>query len=363
MHDRNRFLLVGVLIIMTVILVRPWVERALFAANSPRAVEARGDLADLEKTSIHVFESVAPSVVQVVAQPTGGGAGAGGEGMASGTGFVWDRAGHIVTNNHVVENAGAIAVRLASGDVVRATLVGRAPNSDLAVIRLADTTKLPAPVPVGEDKDLRVGQLAYAIGNPFGLDQSLTQGIISALKRRLPTANGREIPNVIQTDAAINPGNSGGPLIDSAGRLIGVNTAIYSPSGTNAGIGFAIPVDVVNRVVPELIRQGRVPTAGIGILVANEAVATRLGIDGVVVAGVQPGSPAEKAGLVGIDQAAGELGDVVTAVEGRAVRRLADMSEALETAGVGKTVRLTVQRAGGVKREVEVAVVDIGAGR
>lgn len=364
MNDRsNRFLLVAVLILLAAMLGRPYVERFFFAADAPRAVEARGDLSDFEKTSIRVFESVAPSVVQVVAQPTGVRVQGGEGGTSSGTGFVWDRAGHIVTNNHVVENAGAIAVRLASGDVVRANLVGRAPNSDLAVIRLVDTTKLPAPVPVGDDKDLRVGQIAYAIGNPFGLDQSLTQGLISALKRRLPTTNGREIPNVIQTDAAINPGNSGGPLIDSAGRLIGVNTAIYSPSGTNAGIGFAIPVDVVNRVVPELIKRGRVPTAGIGILVANEGVATRLGIDGVVVAAVQPGSPAERAGLLGIDQAAGELGDVVTAVEGRPVKRLADLTEALETAGVGKTVALTVQRAGGVRREVDVEVADIGEGR
>jgi 2-alkenal reductase len=295
----------------------------------------------------------------VVAQPAAGG-GAGGEGVASGTGFVWDRAGHIVTNNHVVENAGAIVVRLASGDVVRASLVGRTPNYDLAVIRLEDTGRLPPPVPVGRADDLKVGQLAYAIGNPFGLDQSLTQGIISALKRRLPTTNGREIPNVIQTDAAINPGNSGGPLLDSAGRLIGVNTAIYSPSGTNAGIGFAIPVDVVNRIVPELIKSGRVPTAGIGILVASEQVAARLGISGVVIAGVSPGSPAAAAGLAGITERGGELGDVVTAADGRPIQRLADLTEALETAGVGKTVRLTVQRGGGVKREVDVGVMDIG---
>lgn len=363
MNDRsNRFLLLAVLILLVAMLGRPYAERFFFAAEAPRAVEARGDLSEFEKTSIRVFQSVAPSVVQVVAQPAGGRI-SGEGGVSSGTGFVWDRAGHIVTNNHVVENAGAIAVRLAAGDVIRANLVGRAPNSDLAVIRLIDTTKLPAPVPVGDDTDLRVGQIAYAIGNPFGLDQSLTQGLISALKRRLPTQNGREIPNVIQTDAAINPGNSGGPLLDSAGRLIGVNTAIFSPSGTNAGIGFAIPVEVVNRVVPELIKRGRVPTAGIGVLVANEAVATRLGIDGVVVAAVAPGSPAERAGIIGIDQALGELGDVVTAVDGRAVKRLADMSEALETAGVGKVVKLTVQRAGGVRREVDVEVADIGEGR
>src|SRR5207248_2721528 len=195
---------------------------------------------------------------------------------------------HIVTNDHVVQGTTTLAVRLSSGDVGTAAIVGVAPNYDLAVIRVSGV-RLPSPIAVGSSADLKVGQAAFAIGNPFGLDQSLTTGIISALKRRLPTPGGREIGNVIQTDAAINPGNSGGPLLDSAGRLIGVNTAIFSPSGSNAGIGFAIPVDTVNRVVPELISKGRVPAPGIGIVAANEAVATRLGIEGVVVVRALPG--------------------------------------------------------------------------
>jgi 2-alkenal reductase len=174
-------------------------------------------------------------------------------------------------------------VRLASGEIGKADVVGTAPDYDLAVIHFSGDGELPSPIAVGTSSNLEVGQAAFAIGNPFGLDQSLTNGIINALKRRLPTSGAREIANVIQTDAAINPGNSGGPLLDSAGRLIGVNTAIYSPSGSNAGIGFAIPVDVVNKVVPELIRNGRVPTPGIGILAGNEALAARLGIQGVVV--------------------------------------------------------------------------------
>src|SRR5262249_11633763 len=152
-----------------------------------------------------------------------------------------------------------------------------APNYDLAVVRVTSLAGLPPPVAVGTSADLKVGQAAFAIGNPFGLDQTLTTGVISALKRRMPTAAGPQVSGVIQTDAAINPGNSGGPLLDSAGRLVGVTTAILSPSGTNAGIGFAIPVDIVNRVVPELIRTGRVPTPGIGIVAASEAVATRIG--------------------------------------------------------------------------------------
>jgi 2-alkenal reductase len=193
----------------------------------------------------------------------------------------------------------------------------------------------------------------------MGLDQTLTAGVVSALKRRLPTAGQREIADVIQTDAAINPGNSGGPLLDSAGRLIGVNTAIFSPSGTNAGVGFAIPVDTVNRVVPELIRDGRVPTAGIGILAADEGLAARLGFDGVMVATTLSGSPAAQAGLKGLDLMRGIPGDVIVGANGRPVQRLADLSNELEQVGVGNPVELVVQRA----REqfsVTVEVIDVG---
>jgi S1-C subfamily serine protease len=218
---------------------------------------------------------------------------------------------------------------------------------------------LPPPIAIGTSDDLKVGQWVFAIGNPFGLDQSLTTGIISALKRRLPTSGGREITNVIQTDAAINPGNSGGPLLDSAGRAIGVNTAILSPSGTSAGIGFAIPIDSVNRVVPELIRRGSVPTPGIGIVAASEAAATRAGVQGVVIVRTAPGSSAERAGLHGMDPRTGKPGDIIAAINGKPVRGLADLIQELERVGVGKRVTLTVQRDG---REVpvEVDVMDIG---
>jgi S1-C subfamily serine protease len=242
---------------------------------------------------------------------------------------------------------------------VRATLVGTAPQYDLAVIRIAGARQMPPPVTLGTSGDLKVGQYAFAIGNPFGLDQSLTTGVISALKRRLPTSGGREISNVIQTDAAVNPGNSGGPLLDSAGRLIGVTTAIISPSGSNAGIGFAIPVDTVNRIVPELIRDGRVPTPGIGIVAANEAIATRLGVEGVVVVRTAPGSPAERVGLRGMDPNAMTLGDVIVGVDGKPTRRLSDLTEALEAAGAGKTVSLDVQR-DGRSRKVGIQIIDIG---
>ena len=363
MNDRfARGILVVIAVLIAVFAAQPYLDRLFFSASTPRAVEARGQLADIERTAIEIFQRVSPSIVQVVgraaivsdlAGPDEGGP------AASGTGFVWDQAGHIVTNDHVVRAAGELGVRFASGEVTRAALVGVAPNYDLAVIRLRSTRQLPPPVAIGTSADLQVGQMAFAIGNPFGLDQSLTSGIISALKRRLPTSGGREIANVIQTYAAINPGNSGGPLIDSAGRVIGVTTAIISPSGSNAGVGFAIPVDVVNRVVPELIRNGRVPTPGIGIVAANEAAATRAGVEGVVVVRTAPGSPAERAGLRGVDFNTGALGDVIVGVNDKPVHRLSDLTDELERNGVGKTARLRVQR-DGQARTVDVEVVDVG---
>jgi 2-alkenal reductase len=345
-----------IIVLLAAYFAQPFVERSLYGTTTPRTVAPRADLADFEKTTVELFERVAPSVVQVVrlsgdaAHPTG---------VGSGTGFVWDAVGHIVTNNHVIEGASAVAVRLASGTVGEADIVGRAPNYDLAVLRLKGQVAMPPPVAVGTSRDLKVGQAAFAIGNPFGLDQSLTTGIISALKRRLPTSGGREVADVIQTDAAINPGNSGGPLLDSAGRLIGVTTAIFSPSGAYAGIGFAIPVDVVNRVVPELIRSGRVPVPGIGILAADEADTARAGVSGVVVAQVVPGLPAERAGMVGIDAAQRRIGDVITEVNGQPVRRLADLTDELERAGVGQSVTLKLRR-GGREMSVTVPVADVG---
>jgi 2-alkenal reductase len=241
---------------------------------------------------------------------------------------------------------------------VAAKVVGGAPDFDLAVLRLNESRAALHPIPVGSSADLAVGQAVYAIGNPFGLDRTLTTGVISALGRRLPTDSGREIVGVVQTDAAINPGNSGGPLLDSAGRLIGVNTAILSRSGAAAGIGFAVPVDTVNRIVPRLIAEGRVPRPGIGVMVAPEEVSARLGIPGVVIMDVVPDSPADRAGLVGADRKTGALGDVVTHVNGERVRTLAEMSEQLERAGVGGSVTLTVRR-DGREREVDIDVIDI----
>jgi 2-alkenal reductase len=362
MRDRTSQLLIIVLLgAVGFYFAQPYIDRMLFSAGTPRSVAPRGSLADIERTSIDLFERVSPSVVQVVAragkldamQPEPDGQ------DQSGTGFIWDGAGHIVTNDHVVHGTDQVAVRLSTGRVLRARIVGTAPNYDLAVLRVDDTRGLPPPVAIGNSDELKVGQLVFAIGNPFGLDQSLTTGIISALKRRLPTTGGREITNVIQTDAAINPGNSGGPLLDSAGRVIGVNTAILSPSGTSAGIGFAIPIDTVNRVVPEIIARGYVSTPGIGIVAAGEDAAARAGVEGVVIARTVPGSAAERAGLRGIDPSSRRLGDVIVGVNGKPVRRLPDLSEELERVGVGKKATLQVRR-DGRDMTVEVEVMDIG---
>lgn len=187
----------------------------------------------------------------------------------TGSGFIWDHAGNIVTNFHVIQNADAAQVTLSDQSSWKARLVGGAPDKDLALLRIDAPADRLRPIPIGSSKDLQVGQKVFAIGNPFGLDQTLTTGVISALGREIESLTRRPIQGVIQTDAAINPGNSGGPLLDSAGRLIGVNTQIYSPSGAFAGIGFAIPVDTVNRFVPELIRYGRVIRPGIGVQVAE----------------------------------------------------------------------------------------------
>ena len=361
MRDRFTRLTLGILLILlAAFVVQPYIDR-IFFSGTPRPVEPRGSLAEAERTTIEIFERVSPSVVQVVARAAAAGERGldeEGAGVQSGTGFMWDTSRHVVTNSHVVAGTSEVVVRLASGDVVQAQPVGVAESYDLAVLRLGGVRQLPPAVNVGTSTDLKVGQWAFAIGNPFGLDQSLTTGVISALKRRLPTSAGREIGNVIQTDAAINPGNSGGPLLDSAGRLIGVNTAIFSPSGANAGVGFAIPVDVVNRVVPQLIRNGRVPTPGIGIVAASEEMAARLGAEGVVVVRTMPSSPAEQAGLRGVDPRTGVLGDVIVAVNGDPVRRLADLTDRLEQTGVGKSVELSIKR-GGATKSIQMQVADI----
>lgn len=317
----------------------------------PRAITARGDLAADEMNTIEIFRANSASVVYVtsialrrglfslnaVEIPRG-----------TGSGFIWDDQGRIVTNYHVISDANRIQVTMADQSTWKAVLVGAAPDKDLAVLQITAPSGALRPITVGTSEDLLVGQKVFAIGNPFGLDQTITSGIISALDREINAITGRTIRGVIQTDAAINPGNSGGPLLDSAGRLIGVNTAIYSPSGAYAGIGFAVPVDEVNRVIPEIIRHGRLIKPGIGASLADERVAKRLGIDGILILNVEEGGPAHRAGLRPTTQYRGELilGDIIVAIAGNTVHSYDDIRNELENYKVGDEVLLSVIRDG-----------------
>ncbi|MFZ2652636.1 MAG: trypsin-like peptidase domain-containing protein, partial [Burkholderiaceae bacterium] len=325
-----------------------------------RSVTPRGALPAAEQQVVDLFAAAAPSVAYITSEVLQQTSLFGAEvSQSAGSGFVWDTSGHIVTNSHVVEGTRRLFVQLDAGQRIEARLVGRSPEYDLAVLQLARVPRDLKPIPLGTSKDLRIGQTAYAIGNPFGLSRTLTQGLISALDRELPTTNFREVPGVIQTDAAINPGNSGGPLIDSAGRLIGVNTAIRSASGSSSGVGFAIPVDLVNRVVPALITRGVAPLPGIGITPVRPDLVARAGISGVVVADVGRGTPAAAAGLKPLNQRTGELGDVIVAVNGRRVDTLSTFVAELDRVGIDNTAELSLVSGGGGERKVRVKVIDL----
>jgi S1-C subfamily serine protease len=248
-----------------------------------------------------------------------------------GSGFVWDNQGHIVTNFHVVENANSLTVTLSDHASYDAEIVGVEPSKDIAMLRIETRTSKLKPVKIGSSTNLLVGQKVVAIGNPFGLDQTLTTGVVSALGRQIKAGNGRTIQDVIQTDAAINPGNSGGPLLNSNGELIGINTAIISPSGSSAGIGFAVPVNTVSRVGPQLIKFGKVirPGLGVQLLSNNEFYAHRLGIEGVIIESVQRGSAAYRAGLRGLQTnrfGDSVLGDVIIGINDKEVKVSANLA-------------------------------------
>ncbi len=350
-----------ILLLLTAWVIEPYVVAALFSASAPRPVVPRGKLTEAEQTAIDVFKTDSPSVVHVFAQQSRLNPfdfQDSGVVLQTGSGVIWDTAGHVVTNFHVIHGTAEIAARLSSGEFVHTRVVGTAPNYDLAVLQLVRPRTALRPILVGSSAHLQVGQATYAIGNPYGLTLTMTSGIVSALHRHLPSPTQYEISNVIQTDAAINPGNSGGPLLDDAGRMIGVNSAILSGSGASAGIGFAIPVDLVNRVAGELIKNGHAATPGIGIVAANELTATRLGVDGVIVLRTLPGSPAAQAGLVGAESAGGMVQDVITAVNGKPVHTMSDLTAVLQQLGVGQTIDLTVDR-GGQTKTVRVKVGDI----
>ena len=347
----------------------PWIEHYLIGMTAePRPVTARGELAGDERNTIAVFKKASPSVVyistrqQVVDLWTRNVLSVR---RGTGSGFVWDDLGHIVTNNHVIEGASEARVRLNDGRSYTAVLVGASPEHDLAVLRINVAFDRPPPVPIGTSGDLLVGQKVFAIGNPFGLDYTLTTGVVSALDRSLSEDNGAVIEHLIQTDAAINPGNSGGPLLDSAGRLIGINTAIFSPSGAYAGIGFSVPVDTVNRVVPQLIAEGRYIRPSLGISVdedINHAITSQLEVEGVVVLKVVPGSAAAQAGLRGTRLGPNDEvipGDIIQSIDGKPVNKVADLLSRLDEHRIGDQVRLKIWRGGDV---LQVEVVLQGEG-
>ncbi|MGK0673390.1 MAG: trypsin-like peptidase domain-containing protein [Halothiobacillaceae bacterium] len=352
--SRPSSVLLGLLLLLILALLLwqlPFVPWRDTPSAQPRTITPRGDLAADEAATIELFERTRESVVFITTReqvqdlwtrnifsvPRG-----------TGSGVLWDDAGHVVTNFHVIQGASEAWVRLADGRQMRASLVGASPVHDLAVLRIGLGRQRPAPIPLGESHNLRVGQKVFAIGNPFGLDWTLTTGIVSALDRSLTTETGITMEHLIQTDAAINPGNSGGPLLDSAGRLIGINTAIYSPSGASAGIGFAVPVDTVNHVVPQLIRHGRYLRPSLGIQVnedLNRRLTRLLGVEGVVILGITRGSAAEASGLVGATFSRDGLivpGDIILALEGRPVTSVRELQARLDDFKVGDTVRLTI---------------------
>lgn len=329
-------------------------EKAVSTKNTnlPGARETApgSGLTPAERATIKLFEDAAPSVCFITTSnvrmdyftrnvteiPRG-----------NGSGFVWDLKGHVVTNFHVIQGADRATVTLGDRSTWPAKLVGQAPEKDLAVLRIEAPREALRPIPIGSSEELRVGQSVFAIGNPFGLDQTLTTGIVSALGREIESVAGIPIRDVVQTDAAINPGNSGGPLLDSSGRLIGVNTAIYSPSGASAGIGFSIPVDAVSWVVPELIEYGELRRPTLGVELARQQIVARLGLEGALVIDVYKGSGAERAGIrPTIRDRSGsiKLGDIIIGLGNEPIKNNNDLILALEKYKPGDMVTVRLRR-------------------
>ena len=363
--QRLRWILIALVLIIVVWNLLPWVERVLLRMTAePRSITARGELAPYELNSIEVFDQSSPSVVFITTSQRV---------MdfwtrnifnverGTGSGVLWDEHGHVVTNNHVIDQASEASVRLIDGRSYKAVLIGSSAAHDLAVLRINVPFNLPPAIPIGTSLDLKVGQKVLAIGNPFGLDHTLTTGVVSALDRSIGTETGSTIDHLIQTDAAINPGNSGGPLLDSAGRLIGINTAIYSPSGAYAGIGFAVPVDTVNRVVPQLIAKGKYIRPSLGIAVdqdINQRMMQQLDLQGVLVLRVEPDTAAERAGLraTSLDQNGDViLGDVILSIENNGIDNVNDLLSLLDQYNIGQRVTLQIWRLG-EKLDVEVVL-------
>ena len=353
------FVLIAILLLLSKMLFLqsiPSVE-----AKTGNSLVQRHDLTTEEKGTISLFKHNNPAVVYISTVkrvlnpytrdireiPSG-----------TGTGFIWDRNGHIITNYHVVKNNRTARVRLTNQKTYTARVIGRSQRHDIAVLKIDNLSQLPSPIQPGTSNNLLVGQRVYAIGNPFGLDHTLTTGIISALGRTISDRT-IDMDDLIQIDAAINPGNSGGPLLDSAGRLIGMNVAIYSPSGASAGIGFAIPVDKINRVVPNLIANGRFIQPIVGINAndsTNKFIHDELGIKGILVLAVTPNSPAEKAGMIGSQLINGDLvlGDVIQAIDGTKVEDMNDFLNIIEKHKVNDRIVISILRNG--KQKINLSI-------
>jgi S1-C subfamily serine protease len=368
-------LLPVLVLLMAVLLVVQWwnargrgrlPSASLDPTATSRPIAPAGDLAEDEKSTIRLFKQASQSVVHITTSELGRDFGFNILEIPRGTGsgFVWDEKGHIVTNYHVIEDADRFKVTLADQSTWDAVPIGAAPDKDLAVLRINAPEGRLQPLLVGTSSDLEVGQKVFAIGNPFGLDQTLTTGVISGLGRQITARTGRVIDGVIQTDAAINPGNSGGPLLDSRGRLIGVNTAIYSPSGASAGIGFAIPVDTVQRIAPQILRHGKIERASIQAEFFPDSLTRRLRLKGVLVGRVEPGGAAARAGLRPTRRTAdGEIrwGDLIVAVDGRPIESTDEFFSLIENHSVGDQVKLTLIRGLGDEEQSLEVTVRLGA--
>ncbi len=335
------------------------------AATSPPWITAALAAGAEEERTIAIFEQVSPSVVSVANRALMRGGFFGLQIVevpgATGSGFVWDRKGHIISNYHVVHNASAIDVTMRDGTTYAAHLVGVDPDHDLAVLRIEAPADSLRPVSLGASRNLRVGQRVLAIGNPFGLDTSLSIGIVSALGRTITSMTERRIYDVIQTDAAINPGNSGGPLLDSCGAVIGINTAILSPSGAYAGVGFAVPVDTIARLIPQLVEHGRANRAGLGVRLVPDHISRKSGVEGAAILDVVRGGTAAQAGLTGMQRGpAGRwiFGDVVVAIEGTRVTCVDDLLSVLDRLKVGDSVALDV-KSGQRERSIQLELQSV----
>lgn len=333
--------------------------------TAEKPIVARGDLAEDEKATIALFKRASPSVVHIISLKVDleslvpGSIDAPGSPQSTGSGIVWDESGYIVTNFHLIDKAGAAKVILTDQSDWEARVVGTAPHKDIAVLKIDAPADRLHPIAIGDSTNLQVGQKVFAIGNPFGLDQTLTTGVIGGLGREIVSRTGRPIQGVILTNAATNPGNSGGPLLDSAGLAIGMNTAIISPSGASAGIGFAVPIEPIREIVPQLIKYGQIEQVGMGVTFWNDAFTAWVRLKGALVYNVAEGSPAAAAGIRGTvyDENLRLLwpGDLIVAIDERAIGNSRDVYRLLDRHKAGDTILVRL-RHNGEEREVQVTL-------